>query len=168
MKISTNTYLVKATETGLALKKKLYVTWNPYVLILSHIIASYIWFLIVVPGRVPVTMRSRLQFPMRLCNVFVGIEAGDGLKFYMDTVLNISYHSVTRNSTKTITATGSRPTSEYKLIFDVIRAVDVIVCPGFCVGLTVICVINGNTITKINHVAVVRPQTCSVSVHLSI
>ena len=95
---------------------------------------------------------------MKLCNFFVDIEGGDGLKFHMDTVVHVSYHAVTTNSTIAITTIGSRPTSEYKLIFSVIRAVDVIVHPGFCIDLSVIRVINGNTITKIHHVAVVRPR----------
>jgi len=103
-------------------------------------------------------MWSRLQFPMKLCNFFVDIEGGDGWKFHMDTILHISYHSVTTNSTIAITTIGTRPMSEHKLIFSVIRAVDVIVHPGFCVDLSVIRVINGNTIMKINHVAVVRPR----------
>jgi len=85
----------------------------------------------------------------------VDIEGGDGLKFHMDTGLHISYHSVTTNSTIAITTIGSIPTSGYELISSVIRGVDVIVHPGFCVDLSVIRVINGNTITKINHVTVV-------------
>jgi hypothetical protein len=128
---------------------------NPYVLIRSHIIASYIWFLIVVPGRVPLTMWSRLQFPMKLiffCFAYrgiwrVGIPHGHSL--------HISYHSVTTNCTIAITTIGNRHSSVYKLIFSVIRAVNFIVHPGFYVDPTVIRVINGNTITKINHVAVV-------------
>ena len=95
---------------------------------------------------------------MKPCNFFVDVEGGDGLKFHMDRVLHISYHSVTTNSTIAITTIGSRPTSEYKLIFSVMRAVDVIVHPGFCVDPSVIRVINGNTITEIKHVAVVRPS----------
>lgn len=73
----------------------------------------------------------------------------------MDTVLHISYHSVPTNCTIAITTIGNRPRSEYKLIFSAIRTVDFIVHPGFYVDPTVILVINGNTITKINHVAVV-------------
>jgi len=88
----------------------------------------------------------------------VDIEGGDRVKFHMDTVLHISYQSVTTNYSVAITTIGCRPTSEYKLIFSVIRAVDVIVHPGFCVDLSVIPVINGNTMTKINHVAVVRTR----------
>lgn len=85
-------------------------------------------------------------------------KGGGGLKFHMDTILHISYHSVTTNSAIAITTIDSRPTSEYKLIFDVIRAVGVIVHPGFCVDIPVIRVINGNTIMKINRVVVVRPR----------
>ena len=86
------------------------------------------------------------------------IEGGDRVKFHMDTVLHISYHFVTTNYSVAITTIGCRPTSEYKLIFSVIRPVNVIVHPGFCVDISVIPVINGNTITKINHVAVVRTR----------
>lgn len=103
-------------------------------------------------------MWSRQQFPMKLCNFWGDIDGGDGLKFHMDTILHIGYHSVTTNATIAIITIGSRPTSEYKLIFSVTQSVDVIVHPGFCVDLSVIRVINGNTITKINHVAVLRPR----------